>query len=130
MNKTDKISKIKLSLTEMLYTLTLREVFDVVGGFDNFCKYMDIKSPRDFLNVYNNLNVLDCTMYSTWINLQYSDNRTLCIYDKRSKLAFFNKEISSTLMYKFDLTENQTKKYLSEWLFDIFNIDNATIDLN
>jgi len=114
----------------MLFSLTLKEVIDVVGSFDNFCKYMDIKNHNDFLNVYNGLNVSDCPMYKHWINLQYSDNRTLCIYDRRSKTAFFNREISSILKYKFDLTTEQVETILSEWLSDVFDIKNATIDLN
>ena len=91
-----------------------------VGGIDNLKKLVGIKTPMEFLNLFNDLDVV-----------QSKKNNTTCFKDKNgNNLMVHNNGNVNIDYYKiwlflfecFGLDFYQTKKLTELWLSDVYNL--------
>ena len=114
---------IKLSLKE----LGTESTIDNVGGWENFCKVMNIEGFMDFLHLFDDLEVVQSEEKEHWTLFRYKKGNNLMIYDRKSKEVYFNyDEIWSFLEDKFDLTTPVVQVVTKKWLGEVYNLRRVT----
>ena len=118
---------IKLSLKE----LGIQSTIDNVGGWDNFCKVLNINSPMDFLHLFDDLEVVQSEKKENWTLFRYEKGDDLMIYDRKSKEVYISTyDIWSFLDDKFDLTYSVIQGVTKKWLGEVYNLRGITTNGN
>jgi hypothetical protein len=114
---------IKLSLKE----LGTEPTIDNVGGWENFCKVMNIEGFMDFLHLFDDLEVVQSEKKEHWTLFRYEKGYNLMIYDRISKEVYINnKEILSFLDGEFSLTKPVVQAVTKKWLGEVYNLRRVT----
>ena len=116
---------IKLSLKELGTKLTI----DNVGGWDTFCKVMNIEGPMDFLHLFDDMEVVQSEEKEHWKLFRYKKGHNLMIYDRKSKEVYIRyDDIWGFLKDKFDLTNPVILKVTKKWLGEVYNLRGVTTE--
>ena len=119
-NKVDK-------LKELIKTNGVKQVIDLMGGFDTFCIVMNINSPMDFLHLFDDLDIVQSEEKEHWTLFRYKKWNNLMVYDRKSKEVYFSyDDIWSFLEHKFDLTYPVVKVVTKKWLGEVYNLRGIT----
>ena len=114
---------IKLSLKE----LGTEPTIDNVGGWENFCKVMNIEGFMDFLHLFDDLEQVQSEENEDWILFRYKPNYNFMVYNTKSEEVFINSvEIWSFLEDKFDLTYPVVQGITKKWLDKVYNLRGVT----
>ena len=114
---------IKLSLKE----LGIQSTIDNVGGWDNFCKVLNINSPMDFLHLFDDLEVVQSEENENWTLFRYEKGDNLMIYDRKKKEVYIShNEIWSFLDNEFSLTNPVIRGVTKKWLDEVHNLKGIT----
>ena len=117
---------IKLSLKE----LGTESTIDNVGGWENFCKVMNIEGFMDFLHLFDDLEVVQSEEKEHWTLFRYEKGNNLMFYDRKSKEVYISKkEIWSFLGGKFDLTYPVVQAVTKKWLGEVYNLRGITTEI-
>lgn len=122
-----KESKLKNSLIDMIKESDWETTSKLVGGVDNLKKLSGIESPMEFLNLFNDLDV---------VQSKEEPNRTLYRYKKENNMMIYNKEnnsvyidynkIWSFLEKGFGLYYPEIQEVMKEWLGEVYNLRGVT----
>jgi len=114
---------LKLSIKD----LGIQSTIDNVGGWENFCKALNIESPIDFLKSLPKMEE-DVESRPDWVKYYYEKGRYLFSYDTKYKSVWVNyDEIWQYLRFEFRLDTDETKKIVKEWLSDVYNLETREI---
>ena len=117
---------IKLSLKE----LGTESTIDNVGGWENFCKVMNIEGFMDFLHLFDDLEQVQSEEREHWTLFRYKKGNNLMFYDRKSKEVYISKkEIWSFLGGKFDLTYPVVQAVTKKWLGEVYNLRGITTEI-
>jgi len=117
---------IKLSLKELGTEFTI----DNVGGWENFCKVMNIEGFMDFLHLFDDLEQVQSEEREHWTLFRYKKGNNLMFYDRKSKEVYISKkEIWSFLGGKFDLTYPVVQGVTKKWLGEVYNLRGITTEI-
>ena len=98
-----------------------------MGGFDSFCKVMNIDTFMDFLHLFDDLEVVQSEKKEHWTLFRYEKGNNLMIYDRKRKEVYIsNKEIWSFLEDKFDLTYLVVQAVTKKWFGEVYNLRGIT----
>jgi hypothetical protein len=118
---------LKVLLKQVIKSKGTLTAIKSVNGFDNFLKIMDIDSPRDFLNLFNDLDAVDSEENSDFVLFRYKPKHNLMIYDKRTDFVYINyDEIWSVLGDNFGLNHRKKQGLTEEWLGEVYNLRGVT----
>ena len=92
-----------------------------VGGTDNLKKLAGIETPMDFLNLFNDLNVVQSKNNPNRVHYLDIKNNNVMVYNGGKVNIDFDK-IWSFLGEGFGLDFYQTKKLTELWLSDAYNL--------
>ena len=114
-------------LKELIKTNGTRQVVNLMGGFDTFCKVLNINSPMDFLHLFDDLEVVQSEEKKDWTLFRYKKGNNLMIYDRISNEVYFSyDDIWSFLEDKFDLTTPVVQVVTKKWLGEVYNLRGVT----
>jgi hypothetical protein len=114
-------------LKDLIKTNGVKQVIDLMGGFDTFCKVMNIEGFMDFLHLFDDMEVVQSEEKEHWTLFRYKKGNNLMIYDRKSKEVYFNyDEIWSFLEDKFDLTTPVVQAVTKKWLGEVYNLSVST----
>ena len=114
---------LKLSIKD----LGVQSTIDNIGGWDTFCKVLNIESPIDFLKSLPKMDE-DVETRPGWVKYYYEKGRHLFSYDTKYKSVWVNyDEIWQYLRFEFRLDSDETKKIVKEWLSDVYNLETREI---
>ena len=114
---------LKLSIKD----LGVQSTIDNVGGWENFCKALNIESPIDFLKSLPKMEE-DVESRPDWVKYYYEKGRYLFSYDTIYKSVWVNyDEIWQFLRFNFNLDKDETKKIVKEWLSEVYNLETREI---
>jgi hypothetical protein len=86
-----------------------------------------IETPMDFLNIFNDLDVVQSKQEPNWILFRYEKGNNMMIYDrKRKDFSLSNLVIWSFLKYGFGLNYSETQEVTKEWLDEVHNLRGVT----
>jgi hypothetical protein len=88
-------------------------------GFNN--------DPMEFLNLFNNLDIVQSEEKPDWTLFRYKPKENLMIYDRKNKYVYINyNKIWSVLEDNFDLNYTETQKLTKRWLAEVYNLRGVT----
>lgn len=108
-----------------------RDVADLVGGIFNLLTLLNITEPSEFLEYFNDLDVVQSQENPDLILFRYKEGKNLMVYVRElNKVYISYLDIWSFLSiffgYEIDKIENTIKKWLSE----TFNITDVEVEDN
>jgi len=100
-----------------------KETSQYVGGRVNLKKLVGIESPIDFLNLFNDLDVVQSIKSQSWSLFRYKKGRNLMIYDKNSFAVYISyDDIWSFLEKGFGLNYTEIQELTEMWLDEVYNL--------
>ena len=110
-------------LKELIKTNGVKQVIVLMGGFDTFCKVMNIEGFMDFLHLFDDMEVVQSEETEHWTLFRYKKGHNLMIYDRISNEVHISyDEIWSFLENKFDLTYPVVQAVTKKWLGEVYNL--------
>ena len=96
-------------------------------GEKNLLKLGFNNDPMEFLNMYNNLDVVQSEEEPDWTLFRYKPKENLMIYDRKNDVVYINyHKIWSVLQNNFELNYNETQKLTERWLDEVYNLRGVT----
>jgi len=84
----------KLSKQDVLKKHVLKsgwnEVADRIGGFDNLYKHAFNNDYNEFLNLFNNLEVVQSEERPNWMLYRFEKGKNIMVYDKEYDYVYIN----------------------------------------
>jgi hypothetical protein len=126
-----KLIKENISLKEKLLGLIKKVGFEsvtkIVGSLDKTFEIFDIKEPMDFLNLFNDLDVVQSEEQENWTLYRYKKGYNFMIYNRENDYVYINyDEIWSFLRDKFGLNYDETQELTQRWLDEVYNLRGVT----
>jgi hypothetical protein len=130
-----KLIKENVSLKEKLLGLIKKVGFEsvtkIVGSLGKTFEVFDIKEPMDFLNLFNDLDVVQSEEFDSWTLYRYKKGHNFMIYDRKNEIVHINYyEIWSVLEDKFGLYYSEIQRLTKIWLDEVYNLRGVTPHLN
>jgi hypothetical protein len=113
----------KDDLIQMIKTDGWKSEAELVGGIENLMKILKIETPMDFLNLYNDLDIVRSEKYPDWTLFRYKPRHNLMVYNQESGVVYFNDpKIWSFLMDIFELNYDDIQVIIKVWLGNVYNL--------
>ena len=104
----------------------VRNTIDNVGGWENFCKVLNIQSPMDYLHLFDDLERVQSEEKKNWTLFRYKKGDNYIVYDRKNEEVYINNvEILMILLKtirQFDTTYTVTQEVLKKWLGEVYNL--------
>ncbi len=121
--KVIKENSLKDELIQQIKEYGWKETSQFVGGRVNLKKLVGIESPIDFLNLFNDLDVVQSIKSQSWSLFRYKKGRNLMIYDKNSFAVYISyDDIWSFLEKGFGLNYTEIQELTEMWLDEVYNL--------
>jgi hypothetical protein len=100
---------------------------ELVGGVKNLKNLTGIGTPMEFLNLFNDLDVVQSKEVPNWTLFRYGEGNNKMIYDRKNDDVFiYNYEIWAFLDKGFGLNYHKIKRLIGEWLSEAYNLRGVT----
>ncbi len=121
----------KNNLKEKLKDLTKKVGFEsmvkVVGSLDKTFEIFDIKEPMDFLNLFNDFDVVQSEEEEYWTLYRFKKGHNVMIYNRKNEYIYISfNDIWSVLEKKFGLNYTEIQKLTKVWLDEVYNLRGTT----
>ena len=94
-----------------------------VGNIGNLKKLINFETPLDFLNLFNDLEVVQSVNYGDYILFRYEKGKNLIAYNQKNGNGFINYYIIwSFLESYFGLNYTEIQGLTKEWLSETYNL--------
>lgn len=120
-------NKLLGGVKSMIKNLGTQSAIDFVGGWDTFCKVMNIEGPMDFLHLFDDLDIVLSEEEKNWTLFCYEIRKNLMVYDRKRKEVYINyDEIWSFLESEFELNYDEIQELTEKWLNKVNNLRGIT----
>ena len=114
-------------LKDLIKNIGTKQVINLMGGWDTFCKVMNIEGFMDFLHLFDDLDVVQSDKKENFTLFRYKKGDNLMIYDRISKEVYISTyDIWSFLDDKFELTHPVIQGVTKKWLGEVYNLRGIT----
>jgi len=122
----NQVDKIKSKIHEYVKKYGLEKCREIFGdkvlftiGFNN--------DPMEFLNLFNDLDVVQSIEQEDWTLFRYEKGKNLMIYDRKNDYVYIDyKQIWSVLRKDFGLNYDETQQVTEEWVGVVYNLRGVT----
>lgn len=112
-----------VKLQQMVVELGWDKTCELVGLSDKLTEFAFDNNPTNFLQLFGNLTVVRSDENDKWLFFKDHNNCNIIFFDDEIGCVYINDDIIwSTLQYKFNLTYNQTKEYITIWLLETYDL--------
>jgi hypothetical protein len=126
--KVIKENEAKDSLIDMIKEDGWEETSELVGGSENLKKLVGIKTPMDFLHLFDDLNVVQSEETPDWTLFKYEKRTKLMVYNRLRNIVYINYyKFWRVLEYDFYLNDSEINELIQEWLGEVYNLRDVTI---
>ena len=125
------IKEEKLSKQDVLKKHVLKndweEVAERIGGFDNLYKHAFNNDYNEFLNLFNNLEVVQSEERPNWMLYRFEKGKNIMIYDKIDEDVFINYDVIWSFFQRgIGINYNVTQVIMKTWLGKDYNLRGVT----
>jgi len=100
---------------------------ELVGGIENLKKLTGIETPMEFLNLFNDLDVVQSEEDHSLTLFRYEKGKNMVVYDKENGYTNVNYDnIWAFLGEGFGLKYNEIQGVMKEWLSEVYNLRGVT----
>jgi hypothetical protein len=122
-----KENDIKMDLINTIKDEGFSSASEMVGGDKNLIKVLGVKTPMDFLNLFNDLDVVQNEKKQDLTLFRYKPYHNLMIYDKKTGVVYVSyDDIWSFLGGNFGLNYSEIQELIKEWLDEVYNLRGVT----
>ena len=118
------------TLKEKLQNLVKKHGWDrgvISVGKKNLLKLGFNNDPMDFLNIFNDLDIVQSEERPDWTLFRYKPKENLMIYDRKNNYVYINyDDIWSVLEDKFGFNYDETQELTQRWLDEVYNLRGVT----
>jgi len=126
--KVIKENEAKDSLIDMIKEDGWEETSELVGGSENLEKLVGIKTPMDFLHLFDDLNVVQSEETPDWTLFKYEKRTKLMVYNRLRNIVYINYyKFWRVLEYDFYLNDSEINELIQVWLGEVYNLRDVTI---
>jgi hypothetical protein len=126
--KVIKENEAKDSLIDMIKEDGWEETSELVGGSENLKKLVGIKTPMDFLHLFDDLNVVQSEETPDWTLFKYEKRTKLMVYNRLRNIVYINYyKFWRVLEYDFYLNDSEINELIQEWLDEVYDLRDVTI---
>ena len=123
-----KENSVKGSLIDMIKEDGWEETSELVGGSENLEKLVGIKTPMDFLHLFDNLNVVQSEETPDWTLFKSEKRTKLMVYNRLRNIVYINYyKFWRVLEYDFYLNDSEINELIQEWLDEVYDLRDVTI---
>jgi hypothetical protein len=123
-----KENSVKDDLTQMIKYDGWESASELVGGVGNLKKLTGIETPMEFLNLFDDLDVVQSKQEPKLTLFRYEDGNNMMIYDRERKDFFISDYIIWSFLEKgFGLNRLVIEKVIKEWLYEVYNLREVTL---
>ena len=122
-----KEENLKQTLKQEVKKSGWEDTASLVGGPEELAIVAFNNDPREFLNMYNDLDVVQSEERQEWTLFRYEKHKNFMIYDREKGDVYINYyEIWSFLKYGFGLNYIETQELTKTWLDEVYNLRGVT----
>ena len=111
------------SLIDILKTDGLESAVELVGSPKNLMKVLKIKTPMSFLDLFNDLDVVQSEERPNLTLFRYEKGKNMLVYDKENGDAYVNYyDIWSFLENNFGLNRSEIQELIKDWFGETYNL--------
>ena len=119
----------KDSLIDMIKNDGWRSTSELVGGYKNLSKLAFDNNPMEFLNLFNDMDVVKSEKVPNWTLYRYEKGNNIMIYNRKNGNTYVNYyKIWEFLEKGFGLDFDEIQGLTNEWLFEVYNLSGVTTD--
>ena len=127
-------NSVKDDLIQAIKDDGFKSVSELVGGSKNLMKLLKIDTPMDFLNLFNDLDVVQSKEIPEYTLFRYNPNHNLMVYNRSDEVAYANHydvyvnydDIWSVLQDDFGLNYYDIRELIKVWLDEVYNLRGVT----
>jgi hypothetical protein len=117
----------KDSLIDMIKYDGWKSAAELVGGVKNLKNLTGIGTPMEFLNLFNDLDVVQSKQEPHLTLYRYEEGNNIMIYDRKNGDVYINNnKIWSFLKEGFGLNHSEIQEITEEWLSEVYNLRGVT----
>jgi hypothetical protein len=121
----------KDSLIDMIKEEGWRSTSELVGGYKNLSKLAFDNNPMEFLNLFNDMDVVKSEKVPNWTLYRYEKGNNIMIYNRKNGNTYVNYyKIWEFLEKGFGLDFDEIQGLTNEWLFEVYNLSGVTTNPN
>ena len=121
----DKLTK--SNVYDILTTRGYEAAVILAGGATNFAKILEVNTPDDFLKLFDNLKSEVYEPNPGWSFLKdHNGTKIIGVFtypNGRKQVSINNRILGGVLSYVFGINNRRVEDMLSEWIKDVYNID-------
>jgi hypothetical protein len=104
-----------------------RFVSEMIGGFDILYKHAFNNDYNEFLNLFNNLEVVQSEKRPNWILYRFEKGNNVMAYDKKNEGVYINYNVLWSFFDSgFDIKFDDIQGIMSKWLDEVYNLRGVT----
>jgi hypothetical protein len=124
-----KENSLRDDLIQQIKEYGWKETSQFVGGRVNLKKLVGIESPIDFLNLFNDLDVIDSEEKPNLTLFRYEIGNNLMVYDDEFDFVYINYSIIWSFLEKvFGFNYSEIQEVTQEWLSEVYDLREVTTD--
>ena len=122
-----KENDVKMDLIDTIKDEGFKSASEMVGGVEILMKLLGIKTPMEFLHLFDDLNVVQSEENSNWDLYGYEPTYNIMLYDRKSKYVYVTSDnIWSVLDNNFGLNYSEIQELIKVWLGEVYNLRGVT----
>ena len=115
-------------LKNMVKNVGWEQASDVVGGTNDLLKLVFDNNPRKFLNLFDDLNMVQSETHQDWTLFKNKKGNTIILYDRKENVAFISfSKIWSFLEKGIGLDRGDIKDIVNRWVRDVYDLKNVIV---
>ena len=126
--KVIKENEAKGFLIDMIKEDGWKSASELVGGYENLKKLVGIKTPMDFLHLFDDLNVVQSEETPDWTLFKYEKRNKLMVYNRKRDIVYinYNKIWRGLEIVFFKLNDFEIQELTQEWLGEVYDLRGVT----
>jgi hypothetical protein len=124
-----KEESLKQNLKNQIKEFGWKDAAKLVNGPKNLAKNAFNDDPMQFLNLFNDLDVVQSEKNPCWTLFRYEIGYIMMVHDKQFNRVFINhKSIWLFLKQGFGFSHAETKELTERWLSETYNLRGVTTE--
>ena len=123
-----KENEAKGFLIDMIKEDGWKSASELVGGYENLKKLVGIKTPMDFLHLFDDLNVINSEEKPNLTLFRYEIGNKLMVYNSVNNVVYinYNKIWRGLEIVFFELNDFEIQELTQEWLYEVYDLRGVT----